>query len=397
MKISGIICEYNPFHNGHLHHIKETRKDGATHIVAVMSGNFVQRGDVAMTDKFTRAKVAASCGVDLVLELPVPYALGAAETFAKGAVSILENLSCVDEISFGSECGDVATLQKAVDASNECAARPELEELLKLGHSYPKALHILLRQNYGDALSALFDTPNNVLAIEYLRALGNLQSAIQPFTVKRLVAHDSSVIADDQTSASHVRKMLAENRKDYEKLVPAATAQSIRGCAASGNIARFINLERTLLYCLRTATPEQLLSSPEVAQGLENKILAARNETSLDAMFEAIKSKRYTMARLRRIMLHILIGIRREHIETAPPYARILALNERGSEILTAAKNAGSVMPCSTSLAKLAELNDASAAMAELEAKATAIYGLALNKVAPADADYRTKIAMVKE
>ncbi|MGN0648496.1 MAG: nucleotidyltransferase family protein [Oscillospiraceae bacterium] len=397
MKISGIICEYNPFHNGHLHHIRETRKNGATHIVAVMSGNFVQRGDVAMMDKFTRAKVAASCGADLVLELPVPFALGAAEVFAKGAVSILANLGCVDELSFGSECGDIATLQKAVEASNECAARPELEELLKLGHSYPKALHILLRQNYGDGLSALFDTPNNVLAIEYLRAIGNLQNDMQPFTVKRLVAHDSTIIADDQTSASHVRMMLAANKKDYERLVPAATAQSIRNCAASGNIAKFINLERTLLYCLRTATPQQLLASPEVAQGLENKILASRNATSLDAMFDAIKSKRYTMARLRRIMLHILLGICREHIETAPPYARILALNERGSEILTAAKKAGSTIPCATSLAKLAECNDSAASMAELEAKATAIYGLALNKVAPADADYRAKIAMVKE
>ncbi|MBE6847590.1 MAG: nucleotidyltransferase family protein [Oscillospiraceae bacterium] len=396
MKISGIICEYNPFHNGHLHHIRETRKNGATHIVAVMSGNFVQRGDVAIMDKFTRAKTAVTCGADLVLELPVPYALGAAEVFARGAVSLLDNLCCVSELSFGSECGDIPLLQKAMEASAECADKPELEELLRLGNSYPKALRILIRQNYGDAVSALFDTPNNVLAIEYLRAIDKLQASMQPFTVRRLVPHDAATITDDQTSASHVRRMLLDGKQDYEKLIPAATAQSIRSCAASGNIARFINLERVLLYRLRTATPEELLASPEVAHGLENKILAARNETSLDAMFAAIKSKRYTLSRLRRIMLHILLGIRKEHIATAPPYARILALNERGSEILTAAKQAGSKLPCSTSPAKLAELNDISCTIAELEAQATAVYGLALGKIAPADADYRAKIAISK-
>lgn len=396
MRISGIICEYNPFHNGHLHHIAQTRKHGATHIVAVMSGNFVQRGDVAILDKFERAKTAVRYGADLVVELPVAYALGAAEVFAKGAVSLLNALGCVQELSFGSECGDLTLLQEAVSASQDCANRPELEELLRLGNSYPKALRILVRQNYGDTLSALFDTANNVLAIEYLKAIAESGSALQPFTVKRFVPHDGDTVTDDQASASQIRQMLAQGSKVYEPLVPPLSAASIRQCAASGRIARFVNLERILLYHLRTASPETLTASPEVAHGLENKILSARNETSADAMLMAMKSKRYPMARLRRILLHTLIGIQTEHIETPPPYARILALNERGTEILNAAKEMGSSLPCGTSLAKLAETNDACRLFAELEAKATAVYGLAQEQIAPADADYRAKIGIIK-
>ena len=396
MKISGIICEYNPFHNGHLYHIEQTRKHGATHIVAIMSGNFVQRGDVAVINKFERAKAAVQCGADLVIELPVAYCLSAAEVYAKGAMYILKGLGCVDELSFGSECGDINLLTEAVKATYACARRPELDELMKRGNSYPKALQILIRQGYGDEIGMLFSSPNNVLAIEYLKAMITVKLKIEPFTVKRQEAHDAPVPVGNIASASLIRQMMDSRTADFDELVPEVSADALSACAATGMTARFENLERVLLYRLRTATAEELIHLPEVGQGLENKILSARNETSLESMLLAMKSKRYPMARLRRILLDMLIGIKPEDTDNPPPYGRILALNDRGRDILTAAKNAGTTLPYSTSLAKLAELDASCKACAELEARSTAVYGLALRSISPADADYKQMIGMIK-
>ncbi|MBR6420417.1 MAG: nucleotidyltransferase family protein [Oscillospiraceae bacterium] len=396
MKISGIICEYNPFHNGHKYHIEQTRKNGATHIVAIMSGNFVQRGDVAVINKFERAKAAVRCGVDLVIELPVAYCLSAAELYAKGAVCLLKGLSCVDELSFGSECGDIGQLTEAVKATYACAKRPELEELMKLGNSYPKALQILIRQNYGDELAALFSSPNNVLAIEYLKAMVAVKLKIKPFTVKRSAAHDAHVPVGNMASASLIRQIMENQGDDFDDLVPEEMGDVLSACAATGMTARFENLERILLYRLRTATAEEISALPEVGQGLENKILSARNETSLESMLLTMKSKRYPMARLRRILLDLIIGITPADTETPPPYGRILALNERGRDILTAAKQAGTTLPYATSLSKLADLGGACKACSDLEARATAVYGLAQRTINPADADYKAMIGMVK-
>lgn len=396
MKISGIICEYNPFHNGHLYHIEETRKNGATHIVAIMSGNFVQRGDVAVINKFERAKAAVRCGADLVIELPVAYSLSAAETFAKGAMYILKGLGCVDELSFGSECGDISLLSAAVKASYACAKMPELEDMMKLGNSYPKALQILIRQNYGDEIGQLFSYPNNTLAIEYLKAMVAVKLKIRPFTVKRDELHDSMVANGRVASASLIRQLMENQSDDFDDFVPDASADAISACAATGMVARFENLERILLYKLRTATIEEIAALPEVAHGLENKIFAARNETSLESLLLSIKSKRYPMARIRRILLDLLIGIRPEDTENPPPYGRILALSERGRDILAAAKSAGTTLPYATSLSKLAELGGQCRVCSDLEARATAIYGLAQRSIKPADADYKAMIGMAK-
>lgn len=396
MKISGIICEYNPFHNGHLYHINETRKNGATHIVAVMSGNFVQRGDVAVINKFERAKAAVRCGVDLVIELPVAYCLSSAETYAKGAMYILKGLGCVDELSFGSECGDLSLLTAAVKASYACARMPELEDLMKLGNSYPKALQILVRQNYGDEIGRLFGQPNNTLAIEYLKAMIAVKLKIQPFTVKRNELHDAMMPTGKIASASLIRQLMESQTDDYDDLVPEDSSEAISACAAAGMVARFEHLERILLYKLRTASAEEISGLPEVGQGLENKILSARNETSLESMLLAMKSKRYTMARIRRILLDLLIGIQPKDTDAPPPYGRILALSERGRDILSAAKQAGTTLPYATSLAKLAELGGACKECSDLEARATAVYSLAQRTIQPADADYKQMIGLVK-
>ncbi len=396
MKISGIICEYNPFHNGHLYHIEQTRRHGATHIVAIMSGNFVQRGDVAIINKFERAKTAVRCGCDLVIELPVAYCLSAAETYAKGAMYLLKGLGCVEELSFGSECGDLGLLSEAAKATYACAKMPQLEDLMKRGNSYPKALQILIRQNFGDEIGMLFNSPNNTLAIEYLKAMIAVNLKIQPFTVKRQTEHDSSYTVDNIASASLIRQLMEDHSADFDELVPDASSDMLAACAATGLTAHFDYLERILLYKLRSASPEEIAALPEVGQGLENKILSARNETSLESMLMSIKSKRYPMARIRRILLDLLIGIRPEDSENPPPYGRILALNERGRDILNAAKEAGTTLPYATSLSKLAELGGVCKQCSDLEARATSVYGLALRSIAPADADYKAMIGMVR-
>ena len=214
MKISGIICEYNPLHNGHLYHLEQVRRGGAEGIVAVMSGNFVQRGDAALLDKFTRARLAIEGGVDLVLELPVPYALAPAENFAIGGVALLTALGNVQEISFGSECGDIHLLSQAAQACQVCKTdyADVMDDFLRSGYSYPEVLSQMVGQLYGEETAAVLRSPNNTLAIAYLNAIEEMDSPLQPMTIPRRGAgHNSSQPAPDGTaSATYIRQFFAE-------------------------------------------------------------------------------------------------------------------------------------------------------------------------------------------
>lgn len=397
MKITGIVCEYNPFHNGHLYHLKKTRENGATHIVAVMSGNYVQRGDTAVMDKFERAKLAVKGGADLVIEIPTVYALSSAEFYAKGAIYILDSLGCVDEISFGSEAGSVSELEKAVEIADECSGAPELEEYLKSGMSYPNAINTMIYSSYGKKLSNrisdILASPNNVLAVEYLKALRRLNSSITPFTIQRKsAAHDSMTVLDGISSASYIRKCMNE-KSDFSGLVPAYVSQAYINAYSAGKTADISNLERIIIYKLRTSSPEELREIPDVGQGLEYRILAAADKNNLDEIFMSIKTKRYTMARIKRILLNMLIGVKKSDLETLPPYGRILAVTERGRDILSKAKNTGKI-PFATSLSKLAQTSDDAERFAKLEGTASDIYALAQTKIGKAQSDYKARIGI---
>ena len=375
MKITGIVCEYNPFHNGHLYHLKKTRENGATHIVAVMSGNYVQRGDTAVMDKFERAKLAVKGGADLVIEIPTVYALSSAEFYAKGAIYILDSLGCVDEISFGSEAGSVSELEKAAEIADECSGAPELEEYLKSGMSYPNAINTMIYSSYGKKLSNrisdILASPNNVLAVEYLKALRRLNSSITPFTIQRKsAAHDSMTVLDGISSASYIRKCMNE-KSDFSGLVPAYVSQAYINAYSAGKTADISNLERIIIYKLRTSSPEELREIPDVGQGLEYRILAAADKNNLDEIFMSIKTKRYTMARIKRI----------------------LAVTERGRDILSKAKNTGKI-PFATSLSKLAQTSDDAERFAKLEGTASDIYALAQTKIGKAQSDYKARIGI---
>lgn len=397
MKITGIVCEYNPFHNGHLYHLKKTRENGATHIVAVMSGNYVQRGDTAVMDKFERAKLAVKGGADLVIEIPTVYALSSAEFYAKGAIYILDSLGCVDEISFGSEAGSVSELEKAVEIADECSGAPELEEYLKSGMSYPNAINTMIYSSYGKKLSNrisdILASPNNVLAVEYLKALRRLNSSITPFTIQRKsAAHDSMTVLDGISSASYIRKCMNE-KSDFSGLVPAYVSQAYINAYSAGKTADISNLERIIIYKLRTSSPEELREIPDVGQGLEYRILAAADKNNLDEIFMSIKTKRYTMARIKRILLNMLIGVKKSDLETLPPYGRILAVTERGRDILSKAKNTGKI-PFATSLSKLAQTSDDAERFAKLEGTASDIYALSQTKIGKGQSDYKARIGI---
>ena len=310
---------------------------------------------------------------------------------------LLNSLGVVDELSFGSECGDVEKLSRALEMVDEVASTRALDisEIMEKGYTYPRALTSVLSGVYPNA-AAIVAEPNNTLAIEYLRALRSLRSPIKPFTVRREGAsHDSGAVENGKASASYIRERILAGAKVSElaEIMPELWAKAVGEAAEKGGIAKLERLERVMLYKLRMASPEEIAQISDIAQGLENRIYGARMAGSLEELFGTVKTKRYTMVRIKRIMLSLLIGITREDMTHMPPYGRILAFNDRGREILAAAKGRA-VIPFGSSLAKLSQKNRVTRRFAELEGKASDIYGLALDTVTSAADDYRAKIAI---
>lgn len=391
MKISGIVCEYNPFHNGHLYHIEKTRENGATHIVSVMSGNFVQRGEPAIADKFSRARAAVKGGADLVIEIPAPYVLSSAEYYARGAVFLLDALGCIDEISFGSECGDISLLKESAESADRYSDCFETRKLVKSGLSFPDALNRVIRENCGETVADVLMNPNNILASEYIKALSSLNSPITPYTVCRKNAgHDTNAVCDEFASASCIRTMINDGQ-DISGVVPYYTNDLVNGL--SGNIASVSALERVILYKLRTASLDEIKNLPDVGQGLEYRIKESASGNSIDEVFFKIKTKRYTMARIKRIIMCMLIGIKKGDMDNLPPYGRILAMNKRGAEILAQAKSKKRI-PVDTSLAKLRDTDDVCRRFAEIESNASEVYALACRDIGLAGTEFTAKIGI---
>lgn len=383
MNVCGIICEYNPFHNGHKYHIEQTReKFGATHIVGIMSGNFTQRGDVAVIDKYKRAETALKNGVDLVIELPVVYALGSAEQFAQGAVYLLNALGCVDILSFGSECGNIKQLREAAGAVLYAQESEEFASYMKEGLSYPAALQKAIEKYYTDDVIDTLACPNNTLAVEYIKAIDNIASPIKPVTVQRHIApHDSEIINPQSNvlSASQLRKMI-EAGEDISRYAPE--------CDFS-ETASISNIETAILSKLRAMNKSALEKTPNVLLGLENRIYrAARVAGSLNELYFLIKTKRYTLARIRRIILSAFLGITKNDLQFSNSYVRILGMNGKGKEILAAAK---CDIPVNTSLSQLEKTGDKAKKQARLEARCDDQYALAFDKKRPCGLDFTAK------
>ncbi len=391
MVVAAVIAEYNPFHSGHALHIAQTRRAGATHIVAVMSGNFTQRGAAAICEKRVRAACAMLGGVDLVLELPVPYAMATAQRFAAGAVSVIEAMGCVDLLSFGSESGYLTMLSAAADAVDSPAVRERMGEHLATGMTFAKARQLAVSELSGDEVAELLAAPNDSLAVEYLRALRDRNSAISPFALRREgAAHDATVPSEGTASASYLRALVrAGNREEAAALMPRESAARFLA-AFDEKTAPFDEaaLDRVILGVLRRMTPEELSRLPDLSEGLENRIAAAiRQATTLDEVFAFAKSKRYTAARIRRVVMSAFLGLEASLSERPAPYLRVLGFNARGREILNRMKETAK-RPVSDSLAYLRNSGGEARLFAEQEARTTDLYLLGLPVIRPCGYDY---------
>ncbi len=392
MKIAGVIAEYNPFHKGHEYQLSQTRElFGATHIAVCMSGSFTQRGDCACISKYARAKTAIQCGADLVIELPAPWAVAPAGRFAMGAVSLLNALGCVNMLSFGSESGDIELLNKTADAVVK--VEDELYSYFLDGGSLASARFNLIREEFGDEISTPLSRPNDTLAIEYILAVRRLCDKIHCCPISRAgVEHDSAAVQKGFASASLIRTMLNDN--SWQEYVPEISKKIIDEELSSEYApADILKLERAILAKLRTLNPEDYTGLYEVSEGLENRIhSAARHASSLHELYDSIKTKRYSHARIRRIILSAFLGIDGKITAGLPPYISVLAMNERGREILAAAKP---TLPIISRYADVKKLSPEAAKVFDLECRATDLWALSLPFPAPCGLDCTSKLIVL--
>jgi len=334
----GIICEYNPLHLGHkkqINRIREVFGPDVT-IVCAMSGNYVQRGAPAIIDKSYRAKAAVLSGADLVLELPVTTSLSSAEGFASGGVKILGKLC--DYLCFGAETADADALLSAAQAQLSPEFPPLLKQALETGKSFPAARQAALEQLGVD--SALLSQPNNILGVEYCKAILAQTSTIKPFPIHRAGSYHAEIADAENPSATAVRNLMliAHN---WRSCVP----KQVRSVFENAPLHALAAGERAVLAKLRTMTDAEFEALPFGSEGLWRKFMhACREESTLEAIITATKSKRYTRTRIDRMVMCAFLGITKEQLEAEVPYVRVLAFNDKGREILKAAKKDGSFL-----------------------------------------------------
>ncbi|MSR90123.1 nucleotidyltransferase [Inconstantimicrobium porci] len=404
MKITGIITEYNPFHNGHLFHLNSIKNQlESDAVVCVMSGNFVQRGLPAVLDKWSRAKMALLNGVDLVIELPSVYAVSSAEFFSFGAVSILNSTGVIDNICFGSESGNINTLNSIahilVNESSEF--KEQLRANLKEGLSFPKArekaLYDLLKndKNAEDIISYI-TSPNNILGIEYCKSLKVINSSIKPCTIKRTGSgYNDSKALTSLASATSIRNLIKEDR--YEKcisLMPEASYNVLEQSLSAG--IQIPDVEDMFKYIKYKLLSDSSLISriPDISEGLDYKILnEIRKASSYNELLFNIKSKRYTLTRVSRILCQIYLGFENYDImslrKTSPKYIRVLGFNETGQKILKMIKEKSNC----TLITKMPK-NDIDP-MLQIDINSTNLYSLLTNSI-KYGSDYLKKPVIVK-
>ena len=353
MKICGLITEYNPFHNGHIHHMKEARQlTGCDYLVVVMSGNYVQRGTPAIIDKYERARMALDGGADLVLELPVLFATATAPIFAYSSINLLNQLGCVDYVCFGTEHGDLTPLQKVADLLNN---EPEdfsedLRNLVRSGLNYPTARGIALENYLGDEIdniSEMLKTPNNILGIEYLRALKRLGSHMQPVTVKRWTTefNEEKAIYSDVASATVLRNMLYEE-DGLERIVPYVNAFTAREFALKYGVCTpirandFSMILQDRLVMERDHLTDYLDFAPELAERVNHLLPDVYNFKEWSS---ALNAKNFTHTRINRALLHLILNIKTEDLmayedEDYCMFARILGFKRSSSALLSKIK-----------------------------------------------------------
>lgn len=363
MNVVGMIVEYNPFHNGHLWHLNEAKRNsGAQFAIGIMSGNFLQRGEPAIADKWSRAMMAVQAGADLIIELPTVFAVRSAQYFATGGIQLLSRLGVVSHVCFGTETPDLSLLATVANALNKKNVIDLLHQKLKTGQTYAASLTAALSAESGVSAN-LLQTPNNLLAIEYIRAITAFAPQLRPLAIQRLGTdyHDNRIVSTI-ASATAIRAALAETgtllpNSMAWNAVPPASARQINHLVSLGRVPVTLQaFSNMILAKIRTMQLDELAALPEVTEGLHNKISdAALKAATVQELLFYSKSKRYTLTRLQRILIYALLGITNDKLtqfdQLGPLYARILAFNRKGRILLKAISKQATV-PVITKTAK---------------------------------------------
>lgn len=393
-KILTIISEYNPLHFGHIYHLEESiKKTNPSIKVAIISGNFVQRGEPAILNKWKRAEMALISGFDLVIELPCIYAISSAENFANGAIKIANQFNS-SYISFGSECGDLEKLQKLSSLINEhekeysCYVKNKISD----GFSYPKAQELVISDLFGDNFADICKS-NNILGLEYLKSLNSINSNIIPITIKR----DNT----NKLSSSEIRKILRtrSNLSTLEKSIPTFVLEILKQNINNGNLVLSLKeFEKELFYKLRTIDIDTIKNVPDIPDNMISNLKKSSESTnSLEMLIQSLKNKSITQARIQRILLYILLGITKKDMQiskSAIPYIRVLAMNNNGKKVLSAISKSANVITSVKDFESKCNNKDL-IRMLEIDKQATNIYTLAYKNNSQSNLDYTTKIITI--
>ena len=418
-KVLGIIAEYNPFHNGHLYHLETSKKlTDADYTVAIISGNFTQRGSTSIVDKWSKTKMALENGIDLVIELPVLYSISSAENFADGAIKILNSLGIVDYLSFGAETSDISILNNI--ANILCSEHEEYKNLLSIelekGLSFPKARENALLdyiKNTDDNVpenriidfekySKVLSSPNNILGIEYLKALKKYKSSIKPVCISRFKSeYNSSSFSENIASATAIRELIKNKNFDTIKnVIPLESYSILMDCINSGCVAPDLNcFEKEIIFTLRKMSIEEIFNLPDVSEGLEFSIKKAVNScNNINNFLDIVKSKRYTITRLQRILLYALLGISKEDMQLSKkvekPYVRVLGFNDNGKKLVSEIATKNPELKLITSVKKFVDsnFNKNLQIIFDKDVWATDVYSLAFENNSLANLDFKNGV-----
>ncbi len=389
MKTVAIICEYNPLHLGHKFHIDSIKKEfGDCAVVAIMSSNFVQRGDASVLDKYSRAKSAVLAGADLVLELPFPYSFGSAEYFAKAGVFIASAIGVCDTLSFGSECGSIDKLKKAAEILDSSEFKRELAKQKKdnpgLGHMHHR--YEACRTLFGESFAESVASSNNILALEYIKAAKSIRANLDMHTVKREGDAYNDILGEGKyVSATFIREKI-KSGEDISKYIPHECMKLYLKKEEEGMLgATLENLEQAILSFFRLAEPKELLKYAEMTSGLEYRLCkSAKKAISIKEFFDLAASKKYTNARIRRAVISCITGVREADFKHPVPYTTVLAASKQGQVLLKQMKRSSRI-PVLTKPADRKKLDINAMRFAALSDKAEALYTLALSKVKASD------------
>ncbi|WP_144559215.1 nucleotidyltransferase [Shouchella miscanthi] len=381
MKAVGLVVEYNPFHNGHLHHVIKAKEDSeADVVIAVMSGSFLQRGEPALVSKRVRAEMALQAGVDIVVELPYGYAVQTAPYFAEGAVRLLTALQCAT-LHFGSEEGDIDRFLQlnAFMKKNDHDYQQQIKAFLKKGYAYPRASAEAFAFLHEARTQLPLSEPNNILGYHYVQQIDAQASPMEPLTTLRIAAnyHDEDMGEGTIASATSIRKALL-HKKEVDHVLPASTARLLDYYKQThGHVHFWENYYSYLKYQILTRTPAELEQIAECEEGLEYRLIeTGLQATSFSDWLTRLKTKRYTKTRLQRLFVHLLTNTTKEEMATVRSnrendYIRLLGMSETGKSYLNQYKKAFS-LPVVTREAELRHYG----ALASLDQRATACYWL---------------------